>query len=151
MALPGRRADTRPSGSVGRAARENARKQQSGAGRDGRFRIHAIPKQPKRESRQEPVSRSYAPDMLDEMEMGRGRGTSRRRGSAVRADLGQENTGNRACDSDIRSSAARETAGSRAVRKAAAGRTTGGNDRRGGRSDFGQSEAKKSADAVSLP
>ena len=44
-----------------------------------------------------------------------------------------------------------ETAGSRAVRKAAAGRTTGGNDRRGGRSDFGQSEAKKSADAVSLP
>ncbi|RHQ33411.1 hypothetical protein DWY84_05110 [Clostridium sp. AF27-2AA] len=109
----------------------------------GDSRIHAIPKQPKRESSQEPVSRSYAPDMLDEMEMGRGRGTSRRRGSAVRADLGQENTGNRACDSDIRSSAARETAGSRAVRKAAAGRTTGGNDRRGGRSDFGQSEAKK--------
>ena len=123
------------------------RKRQEAAEREldvmGDSRIHAIPKQPKRESSQEPVSRSYAPDMLDEMEMGRGRGTSRRRGSAVRADLGQENTGNRACDSDIRSSAARETAGSRAVRKAAAGRTTGGNDRRGGRSDFGQSEAKK--------
>ena len=123
------------------------RKRQEAAEREldvmGDSRIHAIPKQPKRESSQEPVSRSYAPDMLDEMEMGRGRGTSRRRGSAVRADLGQENTGNRACDSDVRSSAARETAGSRAVREAAAGRTTGGNDRRGGRSDFGQSEAKK--------
>ena len=73
------------------------RKRQEAAEREldvmGDSRIHAIPKQPKRESSQEPVSRSYAPDMLDEMEMGRGRGTSRRRGSAVRADLGQENTG----------------------------------------------------------
>ena len=72
------------------------RKRQEAAEREldvmGDSRIHAIPKQPKRESSQEPVSRSYAPDMLDEMEMGRGRGTSRRRGSAVRADLGQENT-----------------------------------------------------------
>lgn len=37
----------------------------------------------------------------------------------------------------------RGTAGSRAVREAAAGRTTGGNGRRSSRSDFGQSEAKK--------
>ena len=62
------------------------RKRQEAAEREldvmGDSRIHAIPKQPKRESSQEPVSRSYAPDMLDEMEMGRGRGTSRRRGSA---------------------------------------------------------------------
>ena len=49
------------------------RKRQEAAEREldvmGDSRIHAIPKQPKRESSQEPVSRSYAPDMLDEMEM----------------------------------------------------------------------------------
>lgn len=52
-------------------------------------------------------------------------------------------TSSRSKGPDVRSSAARETAGSRAVREAAAGRTTGGNGRRSSRSDFGQSEAKK--------
>lgn len=71
------------------------RKRQEAAEREldvmGDSRIHAIPKQPKRESSQEPVSRSYAPDMLDEMEMGRGRGTSRpqRQRSTCRSGAGE--------------------------------------------------------------
>ena len=53
-------------------------------------------------------------------------------------------TSGRSKGPDVRSSAARETAGSRAVREAAAGKSGGGNGRRGGNySDFGRSEAKK--------
>ncbi len=115
----------------------------------GDSRIHAIQKQPKRESAQQPERRSYKPDMLDEVEMSRGRGTSRRRSStngaassrtAARSDYAE--TG--ASDANVRSSAARETAGSRAVRETAAGKASGGGGRRdSGRSDFGRSEAKK--------
>lgn len=138
------------------------RKRQEAAEREldvmGDSRIYAIPKQPKRESTQEPAGRSYEPDMLDEMELGLGRGTSRRRSSAAGAER-------RVSDADAHGGSARETAGSRAVRETAAakasrgadryagnsgaeqrtGRTAenGGGGRRGGRADFGRSEAKK--------
>ena len=145
------------------------RKRQEAAEREldvmGDSSIHKIPPQPRRESTRETADRNYEPDMLDEMNMGRGRRTSRRKSYD-----GMEENG--AYDSDVRSSAARETAGSRAVREAAAGKTAGGTSRRAGagrnageaegghrnaertenggggrrggsRSDFGQSEAKK--------
>lgn len=124
------------------------RKRQEAAEREldvmGDSRIYAIPKQPKRESVQEPAGRRYEPDMLDEMEMGRGRAGSRRRSSmngetSFQAAAGSDHGQNAAFDADVRSSAARETAGSRAVREAAAGKNVGG----GSRSDFGRSEAKK--------
>lgn len=158
------------------------RKRQEAAEREldvmGDSRIYAIPKQPKQERVEEPAGRNYEPDMLDELEMGRGRRTSRRRSSADNAertaryvrgtqenpDEGYAFAENGASDAEIRSSAARETAGSRAVREAAAGKTLRGNSRsagnsrteqqsgrtaqgngggRGGRSEFGRSEAKK--------
>ena len=124
------------------------RKRQEAAEREldvmGDSRIYAIPKQPKRESVQEPAGRRYEPDMLDEMEMGRGRAGSRRRSSmngetSFQAAAGSDHGQDAAFDADVRSSAARETAGSRAVREAAAGKNVGG----GSRSDFGRSEAKK--------
>ena len=124
------------------------RKRQEAAEREldvmGDSRIYAIPKQPKRESVQEPAGRRYEPDMLDEMEMGRGRAGSRRRSSmngetSFQAAAGSDHGQDAAFDADVRSSAARETAGSRAVREAAAGKNVGGTSR----SDFGRSEAKK--------
>ena len=124
------------------------RKRQEAAEREldvmGDSRIYAIPKQPKRESVQEPAGRRYEPDMLDEMEMGRGRAGSRRRRSmngetSFQAAAGSDHGQDAAFDADVRSSAARETAGSRAVREAAAGKNVGGTSR----SDFGRSEAKK--------
>ena len=124
------------------------RKRQEAAEREldvmGDSRIYAIPKQPKRESVQEPAGRRYEPDMLDEMEMGRGRAGSRRRSSmsgetSFQAAAGSDHGQDAGFDADVRSSAARETAGSRAVREAAAGKNVGGTSR----SDFGRSEAKK--------
>ena len=124
------------------------RKRQEAAEREldvmGDSSIYAIPKQPKRESVQEPAGRRYEPDMLDEMEMGRGRAGSRRRSSmngetSFQAAAGSDHGQDAAFDADVRSSAARETAGSRAVREAAAGKNVGGTSR----SDFGRSEAKK--------
>ena len=124
------------------------RKRQEAAEREldvmGDSRIYAIPKQPKRESVQEPAGRRYEPDMLDEMEMGRGRAGSRRRSSmngetSFQAAAGSDHGQDAAFDADVRSSAARETAGNRAVREAAAGKNVGGTSR----SDFGRSEAKK--------
>lgn len=124
------------------------RKRQEAAEREldvmGDSRIYAIPKQPKRESVQEPAGRRYEPDMLDEMEMGRGRAGSRRRSSmngetSFQAAAGSDHGQDAAFDADVRSSAARETAGSRAVREAEAGKNVGGTSR----SDFGRSEAKK--------
>lgn len=124
------------------------RKRQEAAEREldvmGDSRIYAIPKQPKRESVQEPAGRRYEPDMLDEMEMGRGRAGSRRRSSmngetSFQAAAGSDHGQDAAFDADVRSSAARETAGSRAVREAAAGKNVRGTSR----SDFGRSEAKK--------
>lgn len=112
----------------------------------GDSRIHAIPSQPKRERPQKPTDRSYKPDMLDEI--GSGRGTSRRRSSvngttssrgAARSTYAEKGT----FGANVRSSAARETAGSRAVREAAVGKTSGGGGHRGGRSDLDRSEAKK--------
>lgn len=128
------------------------RKRQEAAEREldvmGDSRIYAIPKQPKRESVQETAGRRYEPDMLDEMEKGRGRAGSGRRSSmsgetSFQAAAGSDHGQDAAFDADVRSSAARETAGSRAVREAAAGKNVGGTSRGGGRSDFGRSEAKK--------
>lgn len=161
------------SGQDGRYASERERwesrqkKRQEAAEREldvmGDSRIYALPKQPKREAAQETSGWSKEPDMLDEFNMGRGGGASRRRSSSASADtervsrrssaarreaaLADKETGfeeNAAQDAGVRSSAARETAGSRAVREAAAGKTAGGAGRRGGnRSEFGRSEAKK--------
>ena len=88
------------------------RKRQEAAEREldvmGDSRIYALPKQPRREYEQEDSRRAKEPDMLDEFEMGRVRVSSRRRTNAdYEADMSDESP---------RSSAVRETAGSRAVR-----------------------------------
>ncbi|RHV67525.1 hypothetical protein DXB18_05250 [Clostridium sp. OM02-18AC] len=90
----------------------------------GDSRIYAFPKQPKRQYEPEASGSTKEPDMLDELEMGRVRASSRRRNSA------DYETG--ASDESTRSSAVRETAGSRAVRETAAAKAGAGNSHRAG-------------------
>ena len=92
----------------------------------GDSRIYAFPKQPKRQYEPEASGSTKEPDMLDELEMGRVRASSRRRNSA------DYETG--ASDESTRSSAVRETAGSRAVRETAAAKAGAGSSRRMGNS-----------------
>ena len=92
----------------------------------GDSRIYALPKQPKRQYEPEASGSTKEPDMLDELEMGRVRASSRRRNSA------DYETG--ASDESTRSSAVRETAGSRAVRETAAAKAGAGSSRRMGNS-----------------
>ncbi len=145
------------------------RRRQEAAAREldvmGDSNIYEIPSRPKREQAEEVQEQKYEPDMLDEMNMGRG--TAHRRTSTPRTTSGRtdrENADtrssrireNRTYASSARSDSAREGTGRRPVRETGeAGvrnktsqRTAADPDQvrgksRPARSEFGQSEAKK--------
>ncbi len=145
------------------------RRRQEAAAREldvmGDSNIYEIPSRPKREQAEEVQEQKYEPDMLDEMNMGRG--TAHRRTSTPRTTSGRtdrENADtrssrireNRTYASSARSDSAREGTGRRPVRETSeAGvrnktsqRTAADPDQvrgksRPARSEFGQSEAKK--------